>query len=81
MSFVQVNIPHTKDINSWLKNMTLQYFLATSIALLACEICSKYLFTQHNKEHETRMPNQNNLFLVTFHTVLGLCLKHLVDPF
>lgn len=32
------------------------------------------------KKHDTGKPNQNNLFLVTFHTVLGLCLKHLVVP-
>lgn len=33
-----------------------------------------------NKKSDTGKPNQNNLFLVTFHTVLRLCLKHLVDP-
>lgn len=32
------------------------------------------------KEWDARKPNQNNLFLVTFRTVLGLCLKHFVVP-
>lgn len=51
------------------------YLICTSNAL-------KYLkqTTNKNKKCDTGEPNQNNLFLVTFHTVLGLCLKHLVDP-
>lgn len=41
-------------------------------------VCTKHKIER--KKWDTGKPNQNNLFLVTFNTVLGLCLKHLVDP-